>query len=333
MSMKPGAVIDLVEACYRDEPDESRWLGGIADAAGPLLADGLGTKVSVYRMHHGQVGTTNAAFAHGCAPEWMRRFYTKLAEPLSPLGPRPPQYSAWFDKACGTASSLNLNGDVVEALREFGGARDFVWINGRDPSGFGVWLGAPRPREMRRGAKRDALFARVAAHLASGYRLRRQGKRSELAPEAVLHPNGQVAHAEANASSRKARLALQQAVLEVERARSVSARHDPQAATKGWRGLTSARWSLVDQFESDGRRFVVAFRNDVDLPARGALSGRELQVMGFAALGHTNKEIAYELGLSLPTVRVLMHRSAVKLGVRLREDAIMRFLALPKSDD
>lgn len=61
MSTKPGAVIDLVEACYRDEPDEGRWLGAIADAAGPLLADGLGTKVSIYRMHDGQVATTNAA--------------------------------------------------------------------------------------------------------------------------------------------------------------------------------------------------------------------------------------------------------------------------------
>ncbi|MCC6624897.1 MAG: response regulator transcription factor [Deltaproteobacteria bacterium] len=49
--------------------------------------------------------------------------------------------------------------------------------------------------------------------------------------------------------------------------------------------------------------------------------------------GTRNKEIAYELGLSLPTVRVLMHRSAMKLGVRRRDDAIMRFLALPKSDD
>ncbi len=330
--MKADAVIDLVEACYRDEPDESRWLEGIATAAGPVLSDGLGTKVSVYCVHDGQVSTTNAAFAHGCAPQWMRRFYAKLGEPLTPLGPRPPAYNVWFDRTCGTALGLDLSDHVREALTEFGGAHDFIWINGRDPGGFGVWLGAPRTRKARLG-KRDALFVRVAAHLASGYRLRRQGRRAELAPEAILRPDGQVAHADGSAHSRQAREELRQAVLGVERARSLAVRRDPQEATMAWRGLTSARWSLVDHFESDGRRFIVAYRNDVVVPSRGALSGRELQVMGFAALGRTNKEIAYELGLSLATVRVLMHRCALKLGVRHRADAITRFFALSKSGD
>jgi DNA-binding CsgD family transcriptional regulator len=44
-------------------------------------------------------------------------------------------------------------------------------------------------------------------------------------------------------------------------------------------------------------------------------------------MGHHNKEIAYDLGLSDATVRVLMHRAAKKLGVVGRRAAIERFLA------
>jgi len=36
-------------------------------------------------------------------------------------------------------------------------------------------------------------------------------------------------------------------------------------------------------------------------------------VLAFAAIDHTNKEIAYELGLSAATVRVLMARAMERL--------------------
>jgi DNA-binding NarL/FixJ family response regulator len=47
-----------------------------------------------------------------------------------------------------------------------------------------------------------------------------------------------------------------------------------------------------------------------------------------AALGRSNKLIAYELGLAQPTVRILMARAARKLGVRSRAELITRIEAL-----
>lgn len=53
-------------------------------------------------------------------------------------------------------------------------------------------------------------------------------------------------------------------------------------------------------------------------------------MLAYAALGHHNKLIAYELGLAQSTVRVLSMRAARKLGTRSREETIARFLALTR---
>ena len=54
---------------------------------------------------------------------------------------------------------------------------------------------------------------------------------------------------------------------------------------------------LVDHFESDGKRYVLARRNDAAVRGLAALTDRERQALGYAALGHTNKLIAYEMGI------------------------------------
>ena len=44
------------------------------------------------------------------------------------------------------------------------------------------------------------------------------------------------------------------------------------------------------------------------------LSPRERQILGLIRSGHTQKEVAYQLGLSDATVRVLYARAMLKLG-------------------
>ena len=55
------------------------------------------------------------------------------------------------------------------------------------------------------------------------------------------------------------------------------------------------------------------------------LSRREREAVSRAALGETNKVIAFELGVSASTVGVLLHRAARKLGVRTRAELVERF--------
>jgi DNA-binding NarL/FixJ family response regulator len=84
------------------------------------------------------------------------------------------------------------------------------------------------------------------------------------------------------------------------------------------KGFSSRRWTLVDQYESDGNRYVLARENTPATLGPVRLSRREQQVVSMAALGNTNKVIAYELGLAHSTVRVLMARASAKLGAPTR---------------
>ena len=84
-----------------------------------------------------------------------------------------------------------------------------------------------------------------------------------------------------------------------------------------WRRIASGAWSVVDRFDHDGRRYVIARRNLASAPRRG-LSVRERQVLALAVRGHANKYIAYELGLATSTVAMYLAAAMRKLGLSTR---------------
>jgi DNA-binding NarL/FixJ family response regulator len=75
---------------------------------------------------------------------------------------------------------------------------------------------------------------------------------------------------------------------------------------------------MVDWFDSDGRRFVLAIPNSPEVTDPRGLTERENQVVGYAILGDTNKMIAYRLGLSTSRVSLLLRSAMKKLGLRTR---------------
>jgi DNA-binding CsgD family transcriptional regulator len=100
-------------------------------------------------------------------------------------------------------------------------------------------------------------------------------------------------------------------------------RRDPDEAVELWRGLVAGRWSVVDQFDHDGKRFVVAVPNEPRPRFTGReLTAREAQVTALAARGHSNKLIAYELGLSVSTVGAYLASAARKLGAPTRASLV-----------
>ncbi|QSQ21957.1 hypothetical protein JY651_43585 [Pyxidicoccus parkwayensis] len=86
-------------------------------------------------------------------------------------------------------------------------------------------------------------------------------------------------------------------------------------------GVLSGRWVLVDRFEQDGRRFLVARERGA---ARGvaALSPREREVVTCALRGLSNKAMAYDLALTESTVATHLRRAMAKLGVSSRTELI-----------
>jgi DNA-binding NarL/FixJ family response regulator len=84
------------------------------------------------------------------------------------------------------------------------------------------------------------------------------------------------------------------------------------------------KWTVLNSYEDGGRRYITAYQ-DVSTPGGiDSLTRRESQVAALAQLGHSNKVIAFELGLGHSTVRVLLSRAAFKFGVRTRVDLVDR---------
>ena len=86
--------------------------------------------------------------------------------------------------------------------------------------------------------------------------------------------------------------------------------------------LDDGRWSVIEHFDSDGRRFYVAIAN----PALGvdvrALTELERQVAAMVIAGETNKTIGYALGFAESTIATYLACALRKLGLAKRIDLI-----------
>jgi len=90
------------------------------------------------------------------------------------------------------------------------------------------------------------------------------------------------------------------------------------AVDPAWEAVLAGRWSLVDRFDTDGRRYVVAYRNPPGVLDPRRLTPREEGVAALAAIGHSNKEIASQLGVTPSTVATLLASALAKLGLLSR---------------
>jgi DNA-binding NarL/FixJ family response regulator len=94
-----------------------------------------------------------------------------------------------------------------------------------------------------------------------------------------------------------------------------------------WNAFWTGDWFLVDHFDDDGRRFLVARR--YGRSGRQGLSSRQWQVAVLVAGGYANKQIAHELGLAESTVATYLAQAMAKLGVRSRME-LPRLLPLER---
>ena len=311
--------ISVVEATYAPAHTEKGWLTGILDAAGPLICEGMGAAAYVYEGAEGAV-RIGARVAHGLD--------YPLDDFVLPIETLPPAFldRTWRSLSFGMCSDVIPVSEMPQAkpLHD-AGIRDVVNINAYDASGFGVCIGVPLPAERRRRPREEETWTRVAAHLASAYRLFR---RSTLLPSpeaatAVLDPKGRLQHAADGETADRIRASLESAVLRMERARGAMRRTDPDEALGLWRTLVDSELTLLDHFERGGKRYVVAVANPPrEEGGHSVLSRRERQVVAAAASGRSNKLIAYELGLAHSTVRVLLARAAHRLHAKSREELV-----------
>jgi len=332
-----GALLDCLAASYRLDLDGAEYVRHLVEEAAPLLDRGLGVMAYTYVARDpAHPVIDHLATSKRFDPHWLPSFYEAVEAAGVDVGSpqHPTGFEAWGHLTCGQASAVPAMQPLLPLLAHIGGSRDAFAVNALDASGQGLWIGAPLPSTVKVPAARITLFTRFAAHLTSALRLRRRAGPAKPRPAAVLSPSGTLLDAENGEGVVEVREELRRATVAFDQARTKKMRADVELATRRWRPLVLSRWSLLDEFDSDGRRFVVAVENAPPTrPPRKDLSEREHQVMTQAHLGHADKVIAYELGLSTSTVRVLLHRATRKLGASTRREALARFDALTKERD
>lgn len=146
-----------------------------------------------------------------------------------------------------------------------------------------------------------------------------------------LRPQDDTVFADARTSATLlGHLALREAVVQIDRRRERPRAHDRAAA---WQSLVTGRWSIVDQFERDGRRYYLARRNEpLDVQSR-ALSPREHVIAHLVASGTPNKVIAYSLGLATSTIASHLAAAMKKLGLLSRLELVTILTALRPTGD
>lgn len=312
----PSSVRDFVEviaAAYRVEQSPDVWLRTVVEAAEPLLDRGSGVIGYFIDLSDGvrawqpcstdaslDVDAFWAAYARAVPPEEIKEIHTHA----------PAAWSAAFPERASAAKRWSEE----NAMHALGVSCLDVSLRGATLSAFDR---GDRPPPSAAELERWAL---VSAHIATGARLVQRLDAAGI--EAIVSPSGKILHVEGDARSKAARESLRHAARQMDRARTHrQRRRDQDEAIGAWKALVSGRWSLVDSFESDGRRFVLARRNEAT-PRAMPLTLRERQVVAAAALGHSNKLIAYELGLGASTISTLLARARHKLGLTTRGDLI-----------
>jgi DNA-binding NarL/FixJ family response regulator len=317
--------ISVVEAAYRLDRDLAGWTEQVLEASEPILdtgaplvachfrragsgfeIDGLVTrpKLSVEATVRGILGAEGARLAG----ELVFR--------------RGPDFAALSEQ-------IPERADCIEsAFRKLTHGRFADGRGGIAHSGDGraLAIGSGLRERLPSSPVTRARWAQVAGHLGAGLRLLHALDPSH-SEEAILEPSGRVCHARGVACTPSARDVLRDAARRIDAARTRAGRADADSALASWEGLVGGRWSLIDRFDADGRRYLVALRNDPQVANARGLSREEAQVAEFLATGHSEKQIAYALGISPSAVSRRMRSALRKVGLRSRAELTCLFAA------
>jgi DNA-binding NarL/FixJ family response regulator len=329
--------IGLVEMAYRLDGTLVDWLHRLARESQPMLGNvNMVAYTVVPSPEDGRLHLGDIAVAQDGAAIPGEQVVADVRQTLQNTWPG----SFTLLMRLGTVISL---ADAYAETRPGGfvgpdmaqkGIRDVVLVVAAQPGPAAVVLGAGQRSVVTVTASMTQRWERIAAHVTAGHRLKTKGLVGvEPGPDdAILETTNRVAHAGGSAQSRDVQDRLREAARAMDRAKS-SARRNSAEALELWQALVLGRWSLVDQFDSDGRRYLIARKNEPWVVDPRKLTQRERQVVAYAALGKGNKLIGYSLGLSTSTVATHLASAMKKLGLRSRVDlAVLGGHALPSGE-
>jgi DNA-binding CsgD family transcriptional regulator len=223
------------------------------------------------------------------------------------------------------------------------GCKDMLTVHGHDPDGHGPAFYIPSQELLELSPAVRQQWERIAVHMATAHRLRRHltgaddagGTTIDTVPlhaAALLDPKRfLVSHAVGVARENGASHAIRDAAVRIDRARGTLRKDDPEESLRIWEAMVKGRWSLVDWFDTDGRRFVLATPNAPRLGDPRGLTEREHQVVTHASRGESSKLICYRLGISAQRVSKLLRDGMHKLGVKTPAQLVGKLRGLPRT--
>ena len=339
--------IDLIEAAYRLEGSDSDWLAHLIDVGAPILDHGQGIFAFNY-LHPARNGGGADVGHDGLHLRSLpTNFLDRLDAARAVIPPKVfhaitlPGFAGTWTEVCRD------HPEISPRFLELLGYSDMFAIFACDPNAVGVFIGAPLSAAKTLSPKSRELCQMVAAHIASAFRLRHALKETDMRPgghstgfpeeaEAVFDANGfQLIDSVGPAKEATAAEILHAAARSVDAARGELRNDDPRQAIETWTALVSGRWSMLDWFDADGRRYILAVPNPPEVRDPRGLTEQERQVVAYVALGERNKLVGYRLGLSPSRISSLLRRAMRKLGVKSRAALIhkMRPMGFPVAMD
>jgi len=308
--------MDVVEAAYDVRASDERWLRGILRSAAADLDCGEGVYAFVSAIGDESLPILTPVVGTAGVPSGLlERVHEHNANPPPGTVEIIRSRVVWF---AGLAQAMGTR-IVRDARRQVGGSfSDSLGALAQDGEGNVLQVVATSRNFVNVHPKTAAAWRRVLIHLGTALRLRRHlGE-----PEAVLSTDGAVQDARSSAKARDTREQLREAVLRMERSRTARVRRDPEEALSLWQGLVAGRWSLVDQFESDGRRYIAAHENAPHARDPRALSEAEQVYLVYYLRGASPDEIAFAFGKSPATVGKVL--SSITRRLRLPSRVALR---------
>lgn len=316
-----GDAVEVVSSIYRNlgTLPLHEWLRGVLDAAASVCG--------------AEVGAVAYAFDFSGPPEnW------NISEPVtSPTAPElgeqvfqsfqhaPPDFRARLFPNMGLTGTYSATmGQLLTEQHEFGAAvarevkaQDAVYLKAHNPDDRGVLLAFNLEGPRSLSANEHRRFSMIGMHIAASLRLARS-VRANRTPDLVFSDAGQVVHLEPG--HEKEAETLRTRALAV--ARSNRSNTTDSERLEVWTALVDGRYTLIDRFCESDRHYVVAYANEPGVRDPRGLGRTEEIVARYVVNGHTQKEIAYELGISVGSVGAILHRVYEKLGVAGRSQLL-----------
>jgi DNA-binding NarL/FixJ family response regulator len=285
----------------------------VHEALGPSLDLGLGTLVSVVEFPEKGVRIRHLGARGGAS-----RVHQAVVRLSAFLAPEKLRESFFNGRVLGSSSGHYSDAEFARLQARARGVRtrDAAGWCVNDSVDHGFMVVSPATSLMRFSDQPTPVVRRLGSHISTGLRLQRvlaSAAFEDPAVEAILDDQGRPQHSVGMARMRGALDQLRQAVLARARTSDSELALDP-----AWNAVLAGRWSLVDRFDADGRRYVIAYRNPPGVLDPRRLTPREEGVAALAAIGRSNKEVATELGVSQSTVATLLASALAKLGLSSR---------------